>query len=376
MKVCLDARTATPHFPGIGSYVSNLLNALLPEIREPDSLSVLVARGQKLHWDLPPGWETRVRCREAPAPAFSLRQQWVVPRILRELRPDVYHSPYFQMPYRPGVPTAVTIYDLIPELHPGHYSRRVVALFRLLTRLALKSARRVIAISETTRQDLLRRYRLPAEKSVVIPLAAHARFRPQARQAEAAVRRKYDLPQRYALHVGANKPHKNHRCLLSAWAALRDTRAGAGADIGLVLAGPWSPRYDMPQERVQQLGLGPSVRLLGEVPVEDLPPLYSAAQCLVFPSLYEGFGLPVVEAMACGTAVLHADLSCLNEITGGAGLRFDPTRALDIKVALERILEDGKLREELRDSGLLRAREFTWRATAERTLRVYREVGV
>jgi alpha-1,3-rhamnosyl/mannosyltransferase len=180
------------------------------------------------------------------------------------------------------------------------------------------------------------------------------------------VRRKYDLPERYLLYVGSNKPHKNLPALVDAYARLGDTPP-------LLLAGTQDPRYPQVGRRVEQLGLENRVRILGAIPEEDLPALYGNALALVFPSLYEGFGLPPLEAMACGAPVACSDIPSLREAAGQAALWFDPSSPDSIASALEKILDDQELRAALRASGLRRAAELTWDLAAQKTLDVFRE---
>ncbi|HID89588.1 MAG TPA: glycosyltransferase family 1 protein, partial [Anaerolineae bacterium] len=189
-------------------------------------------------------------------------------------------------------------------------------------------------------------------------------------------RRKYGLPERYILYLGSNKPHKNLVRLVEAWALVtkrgtRDTEHGSRTT--LVIAGAWDPRYPESRERAESLGLG-NIRWLGPVPESDLPALYTGATVFVFPSLYEGFGLPVLEAMACGAPVICSNVSSLPEVAGDAAVTFTPTDPGAIADALDRVLNDAGLCADLRDRGLRRARLFSWDQSARRTLALYREV--
>ncbi|MEJ5198743.1 MAG: glycosyltransferase family 1 protein, partial [Anaerolineae bacterium] len=293
--------------------------------------------------------------------------------------------PYYLMPYRPGVTTVLTVYDLIPLLFPEHSTPRARLLFRWTTALALRAAKVVIAISEATRADFLARFRLAAERIVAIPLAADPIFRPQPADAIAAVRARYGLPERYILYLGSNKPHKNLLRLIEAWRlAITSFQLPASS---LIIAGAWDARYPEPRARAEALGVGDRVRFLGPVAGADLPALYAGAALFVFPSLYEGFGLPVLEAMACGAPVVCSNVASLREVTSppgplsyeergseeaSAALLVDPLDVGALADAIRRVLADPALADELRARGLAQAARFSWARTAQETLAVYR----
>ena len=387
----LDARTATPHFPGIGRYVTNLARAMTPLLAADERLTILhdPAHQLSLGNSRSPaplagrspasltGASAQIRSMPVAASPFSLAQQTELPRLLRDMGADLYHSAYFLMPYalrraesrapgREGVPTLLTVYDLIPLLFPHQSTLRARFLARWATRLALRAARRVIAISDATRRDFLTHFRLQPEKIQAIPLAADPAFRPQSRETVAAVRARYDLPERYLLYLGSNKPHKNLKRLVEMWARLQPQ------SMPLVIAGAWDGRYPEARQRAAALSLEGRVRWLGPVPDSDLPALYSGALLFVFPSLYEGFGLPVLEAMACGTPVACSNSSSLPEVAGDAALLVDPMNTEELVTAVRTALENESLRQDMTEKGLKRAQGFSWLQTAQRTLETYR----
>ena len=261
-----------------------------------------------------------------------------------------------------------------------------------MTRLALRAARHVIAISEFTRRDFMAEFGLQPEQITAIPLAADPVFQPQPPEAIAAVRARYDLPERFVLYLGSNKPHKNLTRLVEAW-----QMADGGwqiANCKLVIAGAWDERYPEARELANSSGAKASPgndqfpvsgfqlpAWLGPMSEADLPALYSAATAFVFPSLYEGFGLPVLEAMACGTPVICSNTSSLPEVAGdpsagsgpSAALLIDPLDTASLADAIRRVLTDEDLRTELRRRGLARAAHFTWQQTAAATLAIYRQ---
>jgi len=363
----LDARTATPHFPGIGRYARNLAQALSPLLRMGERLIVLQAASHP--FPLPE--HARVQVVPVNVSPFNLHQQIVIPRLLRRLNADLYHSTYYLMPYWPGVPTVLTVYDLIPLRFSEAVSLRARFAFHLTTRLALRTSVHQIAISEATRQDYQQQFHLPGAQISSIPLAADPRFRPTEPSEIEAVRHRFGLPMHYVLYVGSNKPHKNLERLVEAWGQVVKSMGDAWV---LVIAGGWLPNNQRPLERARELHLLPFIRWLGPIDDDDLPALYSGAGVFVFPSRYEGFGLPALEAMTCGTPVACSNISSLPEVCGPAAAYFDPERQDSIANTLLHLLQSPNERDRLRRLGLEQAHRFSWRATAERTLMLYRQL--
>lgn len=367
-RYVLDARTATPHFPGIGRYVCNLARELVPLLAPAEHLTVLVSPEHPV--PLPETGQAETL--PVAVSPFSLRQQWVVPSLLRELQATLYHSAYYLMPYRPRVPSVLTLFDLIPMQFPSQSSWRARRLFRWMMALALRTSQHSIAISQSTYQDVLDHFAVAAAHITPIPLAADPIFGPQPAAQIADLRRRYGLPERFVLYLGSNKPHKNLVRLVEAWGRV----APEFRDHRLVVAGAWIEAFPEPCIRAEQIGLGADrIRWLGPVPGVDLPALYAAATLFVFPSLREGFGLPVVEAMACGAPVACADAPALSEVVGDAALHFDPQAVDDIGTVIVRALRSRELRAELRQRGLVRAAGFSWTRTAQETLVVYRRLA-
>jgi alpha-1,3-rhamnosyl/mannosyltransferase len=301
------------------------------------------------------------------ATPFSLGQQWRVPQVVRAQRAGVYHSPYYLMPYFPRAVTVLTVYDVIPLRYPQFSSARARLFFRFTTRLALAAARCVIAITENARQDFIAEFRVRPEQITAIPLGVDAAFRPASQAEIDAVRAKHALPDRFALYLGSNKPHKNLTGLVRAWVSLPDHPAG------LVVAGAWDDRYGDARRLAESSG-DKTILWIGRVAEADLPALYSAARVFVFPSLFEGFGLPVIEAMACGTPVICSNTTALPEVAGDAAVFVEPTDPMSLGRALQETLDDETLLAQLREKGLRRAAQFSWERTAARTLEIYRQV--
>lgn len=366
----LDARTATNHFPGIGRYVAHLAHALDRLLTPDEEMTVLYRPNAPARQPVCPHAWQRTTCLPVNTSPFTPPQQWQIPSLLHHLRATLYHSPYYLMPYRPQRPTILTVYDVIPLRYPYYVSWRARLLFRLMKRLAIRTADAIIAISHATARDMQTFFNVDPTRMHVIPLAADRHFRPLPPEKQAEARTRMGLPARYVLYVGSNKPHKNLTRLVRAWATLRPP------DTTLIIAGAWLPAYPEPLQLAMHLGLGEQqIRFLGPVDEHDLPALYASALAFVFPSLYEGFGLPVLEAMACGVPVACSNVSSLPEVAGEAALLFDPHDANAIAAALERLLHDTTLRETLAAQGLAQAARFSWEATAQQTVALYRQTA-
>lgn len=367
MRVVVDARTATDHFPGIGRYVANLARALagldldLTLLYDPAAPATRRA--------LP-----SVRQVPCPVSPFALAQQWRVPGVLRRLGAGVYHSPYYLMPYTAPIPAVVTVYDLIPLMYPEYYTFAQRIIFYLSHALALRRTSAVLAISEATRRDLSRIFHVNPSRVAVTPLAADPIFRPPAAEAVARVRDRHGLASPYVLYVGSNKPHKNLVRLVQAWQKIANHPSLAAGTV-LAIGGHWDARYPEARQAAEAGGVSASMRFLGSVGEADLPALYGGAEWFVFPSLCEGFGLPVLEAMACGTPVICSNLSSLPEVAGDAALQCDPTDTADLAAVLGRALSDPALRQEYARRGLARAGQFSWANTATATHAVYQTVA-
>jgi glycosyltransferase involved in cell wall biosynthesis len=262
----------------------------------------------------------------------------------------------------------VTLHDITPLLFPDTHPRLRVLGYRVLMRRALASADHVIVDATHTANDLLARGLVRAERLSVIPLAAAPRFAPTP--PTAAFAKRYAPPARFILTVGVLEPRKNHARLLEALHLLHQR----GERIGLEIVGKDGWHWRDPLAEPRHAALRPWVRIHRNVPDADLPEFYSRATVFAYPSLYEGFGLPLVEAMACGAPVVSSRAASLPEVAGDAALLVDPLDAGDVADKLLAVLRDEPLRQRLRAAGLRRSAELTWQRTAERTRAVYERV--
>jgi glycosyltransferase involved in cell wall biosynthesis len=316
-----------------------------------------------------------------------LAEQVGFPAGCRRLGAQVAHVPYFAPPLVKPSPVVTTIHDLITLLFPEYRASTAVRAYNLLVSAAARRADAIIADSQHSACDIVRLLGVPERRVRVVYLAAEPRFRPAERQEDLdGVRQRYGLPERFVLYIGGLNRHKNVGVLLQAFAAVRGqlpcacTLAIAGrAQGGNPLVFP-----DLRQQ-ARDLGLSVSeadgngqagdapcdVRFLRFVSEEDKPLLYAAADLFVFPSLYEGFGLPPLEAMACGTPVVCSNAASLPETVGDGGLLVDPTDVGALAEAMQAVLSGEELRKSLRARGLAQAARFSWRRTADETVAVY-----
>jgi glycosyltransferase involved in cell wall biosynthesis len=297
-------------------------------------------------------------------------EDWILPGSARRRSVDILHGPAFLIPTRrTRVAKVVTIHDLVAFGHPETLPWKYMVYMRHLIRRAARKATRVITDSESVRIDIRKRLGTPAGKLDIIPLGVRQHLEPCPPEQIARVRDRFGLTAPYLLFVGNLEPRKNLPGLVRAFRRVR----AAVPDIQLVVAGKVAWKSGPLQRDLDAEDLRGLVHTTGYVEAEDLQALYSGAEVFVFPSFWEGFGLPVLEAMACGTPVVASNVSSIPEVAGDAALLVDPTRPEEIADALVRLLRDSQLRADLVGRGSARAREFPWSRTAEATLDVYRQ---
>ncbi len=373
MHIALDARYLQEHFPGIGRYVYHLAEGLAALPEGPDLTLFYNPTQPGQRYDLlglAARFPTRVTLKAVTARPFSLSEQWQFFGAARQGRFQVWHAPYYIRPYVLPIPTVLTTYDVInARLSSASTSRKARMAFEVATRLAFLTSKRIITISQATADDIERLYGVNSAKIRVVPLGVSENFKPLNPTEQLEARASLNLPERYLLYVGINKPHKNLARLLEAFKLYTSQ---TGDSLKLILAGKEDQRYagDL-REKARQLDIMDRIEFRGEIAEADLPALYACASLFVFPSLYEGFGLPVLEAMACGTPVACADNSSLPEVAGNAAILF---RAEDVTAQAAAIREGLQRAVELRQKGLERASRFSWQRTAEKTFEVYREI--
>jgi glycosyltransferase involved in cell wall biosynthesis len=300
-------------------------------------------------------------------PSLLLQSNLALPRIVQRLGLDLLHDPTGCAPFglgRTGAPRVVTVHDTFPWSCPGTSTRLEVILHRYWLPWALQHTEQIITDSQTSAEDIVRYLGPSAENVQVIPLAVGPLYRPPSEAALQAVRARYGLPERYILFAGGLNPRKNLPRMLKACRLVWRN----GEQRPLVVLGASDGAL---QPLLAPFSMAQRVRGLGYVPEDDLPGIYGGADLFCYPSLYEGFGLPALEAMACGAPVLCSNNAALPEIVGAAAILIDPYNIEALANAITATLHDAKGRDELRSKGMKQAQQFSWEHTAQKTLEVY-----
>ncbi|MGQ0736875.1 MAG: glycosyltransferase family 4 protein [Acidobacteriota bacterium] len=370
MRIAFDGSTLTPGRTGVGYYTEHLLQHLAAEVtRTGDELTVI--SNQPIDTTRPLPAHVRIYDKHR----FPIRIGWMhlmAPQVLDAVRADVAHFTNGMIPLAANVSSVVTIHDMSLTFYPRCHPLRRLLLNRPLLGVAARLADAVVTVSHSARRDLLRVHGIPADRVTVLHEAAGPGFEPIADEVRRArIRLRYGLPVQFVLYVGAIEPRKNLSRLIEAFAIAR----ARGVQHELVCVGPygWGSR-DLYTE-IDRRGLQHVVHFTGYVPAEDLPVIYNLAELFVFPSLYEGFGLPVVEAMACGTPVVTANSSSLIEVAANAARTVNPLDTEELADAIVELAGDEPLRHELSRRGLVRSRDFSWARTASALLQLYRRVA-
>ena len=366
MRIGIDARPLSVQAAG----VPRVVRGLVRELEKTDLANSYYLYSHR-EFDLPlknPRWHKRIGSRASRLPGVV----WFLTegkRAILEDNLDVFWSamyiPRLAVPSR--VATVLTVHDLEWRLYPQTMSRKTYYAHRLLVWPSVQKADRIVSDSESTARDLQLVLHLPASRMEVIHLGVDSAYKPQDRLVAAEyVAGRYGVSKDYVLAVGTVQPRKNLATLVEAWKILRDR---VRDDCQLVVAGARGWKNTQLDETIRRLGLtGGEIRFLGIVPEEDLPVLYSGSSVFVFPSLYEGFGLPLVEAMACGVPVIASNTSSVPEVVGDAALLVSPTEPEAFAEAILRVRSDDSLRKALIEKGLNRAAGFGWDRAASQLL--------
>ncbi|HST05167.1 MAG TPA: glycosyltransferase family 1 protein [Chloroflexia bacterium] len=364
MLIGYEASALQGYKSGVGYYAENLLAAMMRVAPQHDY--VLFSNR-----DMTRAWQVLGNERLYRGRYFPVRLAWmqgVLPGTLRRVRPDVCHFPNYLAPLASRCPSVVTLHDMTLFVTPRFHHWKKLVLDRTLIPLVARRAQAIVTVSHSAGDDIVRYLGVPSSKVHVIMNAVSPVFhtvtdKPQLE----AVRARYGLGGPYILYVGTIEPRKNLARLIRAFRALKKR----GLPHKLVLVGQSGWHSASIYAEVEKHNLASDVIFTGYVPFEDLPALYSGASAMAFPSLYEGFGMPVLEAMSCGTPVVTSHTSALAEVADGAALLVDPLSGAQIAGALYRVCTDGDLARDLSVKGRARATQFTWENAARATLDVY-----
>lgn len=367
MRIAIDARKL--HDFGIGTYIRNLLRGLARIDQQTEYLVVCQPRDGEAVNEMAPNF----RALPETARPYSIAEQIRIPITLVRERAHLLHEPHYVLPVATRCRSVVTIHDCIHLMFPQYLPGRLAYVYaRAAMWRAAHKADRILTVSEASKRDILRFFDVPPDRVTVIYNAIDERFlSPPDEERMELVRQRYQLDHPFVLYVGNIKPHKNLERLLEAFARVR----AAGFDeLRLVIIGDELSKYPPLRQAVHRFRLEKYVRFFGFQPYETLASFYRLARVFAFPSLYEGFGLPPLEAMASGTPVVTSNVSSLPEVAGGAALLVDPHDTQSIASGLQRAVADAELRAELIAKGRARARQFSWRESVAAVHRIYFEV--
>ena len=384
MRIGINALFLQKPTTGMGQHLLHLLQGLDSLDDKDQQYMLLAPRFRRAYTVRAPQLSDRFREVEVVSALARLgenvEQVWweqvgIVLAGMRE-KIDLLHGPYWSNPLWSPWPTVVTVHDVIQFVLPEYAWRKISRVYFGLVSAGARRAQAVITVSECSKQDIMKILGLGPERIHVIGNAVDASLYP-VRDAWllANVRERYGIAPRFVLYFGGFDMRKNVPRLIEAYARLPEVLR---REYQLVIAGRYQhlghPLYPDPRQTVRRLGLDGNVIFTGQIREQDKAPLYSAATVFAFPSLYEGFGMPVLEAMACGTPVVTSNVSALPEVAGDAGLLVNPYEPAAISEALAELLESAARRDDLARRGLERARRFTWPLVAEQTVRVYKQI--
>jgi glycosyltransferase involved in cell wall biosynthesis len=367
VRIAIDARKLRDY--GIGTYVRNVLRHLSRIDR--DTEYVLLCRERDCGVAAELGENFRAVAESSPA--YSIREQLAVPLDLRREGADLFHAPHYVLPPLTPCRSVVTIHDCIHLQFPEYLPNRLGHVYaRSSLWMAAHRSARVLTVSEASKRDILRHFGISPAKVHVIHNAIDEAYGQDPGDDEIGrVRERYQLHDPFVLYAGNIKPHKNLERLIEAFHLLR---RGGLDHVKLVIIGDEISKYATLRRAVHRYKLHQHVRFFGFVPDKTLAALYRLAGVFVFPSLYEGFGLPPLEAMASGTPVVTSNVSSLPEVVGDAAVLIDPYDPVAIEQAMRRVLTEPALRDDLRRRGYARVKEFSWERSVRRLRDVYSEV--
>lgn len=378
MKIVIEAQPLLRQRTGVGQYTFNLIDHLIPLVQERNhDLSLFYFNFLKRNRQIP-SWNGFVQKRvQSIIPGRLFYALWKkgvgVPFDWLSGKGDLIHFPNFILrPFREGK-AVVTIHDLSFVRMPELIEKKNLQFLNRWIPYSLERASRILVVSEFTKRELMELFSVPEEKIVVAPNGVSAEFVPITDEQELnLVKAKYQLPASFLLAVGTLEPRKNLSLIIEALSILKEQKTQVPP---LVLVGPpgWNQEVTRLKQLVQEKGLQESVRFLFYVDRADMAAIYSAAKMLLFPSLYEGFGLPVLEAFACATPVISTNAASLPEVTGDAAMSLAPNDPQEWSRAIETLWEDATKQNQLVLKGLELAKKFTWERTAQKTLEAYEQ---
>jgi glycosyltransferase involved in cell wall biosynthesis len=371
MRIGIDATALPPQPVGAGNYIIHLVRALVA-LDSGDEFVIFAQQGGASLINIPDGNGVEWIILPDRNPGIRLIwEQISFPKLVQRSGVDLLHSLHYTRPVWLPCKSVVTYHDMTFFLYPHLHARSKRVFFPMAIRASARQADALIAVSESTRQDAIRILGIPPQKITTAQLGVDPSFTPISDiEQKRRIAEKYHLPKKFILYVGLVEPRKNLPKLISAYKKSVDN----GIEHKLVVVGRYGWMYEEVFRQIEALNLKDNVFLAGYISQEDLPMVYNLASLFVYPTLYEGFGLPSLEAMACGLPVISTNVSSLPEIIGDAGVLVPPDDVDSLYQAIQKVLKDEKLSEDLIQKGLEQAAKFTWERTARSTLQVYRQV--
>ncbi|MFC2025812.1 glycosyltransferase family 4 protein [Chloroflexota bacterium] len=371
MHIGIDA-TALPKEPGgAGTYIIQLIRALV-ELQPPYKITVIAHQNGYNQINIPtkPGLAWIIVGDKKPAKRL-VWEQVRLPGLVRKTRVDLLHSLHYTRPAFLPCRSVVTFHDMTFFIFPHLHTRLKRLFFPSAIRLSARKADAIIAVSESTRTDTIRLLNISGDKVFTVPEGVGKEFRPISDgKMLADIRHRYNLPHEFFLYVGTIEPRKNLQLLIKSYNNL----TGRGHSIPLVIVGNLGWMYDDVLHQIEVLDLRENIHFTGYVPIQDLPSIYNLAKIFVYPSTYEGFGLPPLEAMACGTPVITTAVSSIPEHVGDGGILIPPEDEAALTQAMLKLLNDQTFQTEMSHRGPQQAKLFTWKHTAKETTKVYQHI--
>lgn len=366
MRIAINARALKPQKTGIGNYISHLITEIAKLDRQNQYVVFYDAADTGEYMTL----VKQDNFEEVLCPQVEFWEQICLPTELEKRRIDLYHSTAFVIPLIKPCPMIVTFHDLTYKLFPDNLGRALSEYYERWAEVSAWNADCIISDSDNTARDLMKFYHIPREKIETVLLAVSPQYRPLPAVNYEWIRRRYRLRNKYVLFVGTIEPRKNLERMLEAF---RKVKQDNRIEHQLVLVGKERPNHDI-SKIIKKLGIEEEVRITEYVPDTALPLLYNAADVFVYVSLYEGFGLPPLEAMSCGTPVITSNTSSLPEVVGDAAITVNPYDVDEIANAMYTVLTDDALKHNLIARGIARSQLFSWEKVARETLSIYEKV--
>ncbi|PKO14170.1 MAG: glycosyltransferase family 1 protein [Chloroflexi bacterium HGW-Chloroflexi-10] len=371
-RILLDA-TALPKKPvGAGKYICKIIPEIL-KISSEHEIFILAHPDDFDLFSLPDEYRNRFLFTKDLGRGLRIfAEQFYYPYLIKKYNIDLFHGLHYSIPIIASCKTISTIHDMTFFLFPKKHLWIKKIYFRFFIRYSSKYADKIIAISDSTKKDLLRILKGDPLKIVTVPLAVDPSFHKIGTDHQlSSVRQKYQLPEKFILFVGLIEPRKNVGLLIRSFAAFRKEN---NDETHLVIAGRWGWESEAILNLVKNLKLSEFVHFPGYIEQIDMPYIYNLATLFIYPSIYEGFGLPVLEAMASGTPVITSNISSMPEFVGDAGVLIEPDNQDDLTSAIHHLLIHDEFRKEMSEKAILQAKQYTWTNTATKTMKIYSEL--